>query len=170
MLAISPVALSVTANVAIVIALNLFITGVFAFFGFAYPTSKIMPHSYYQIKNPTLLRKIYKLLGVHYFKIFLLLTFYRKKENKKYFNGTKSGLINFDYQTKQSEFGHGASFVVIQLISIPLLLKGHFVIIIVATIINVLFNFYPIILQRKHRMQLESLLLKMAQKPENKLN
>jgi hypothetical protein len=95
------------------------------------------------------------------------LTFYRKKENKRYFNGTKSGLIHFDFQTKQSEFGHGAAFVVIQLISVPLLLKGHFMLVILTTIINVFFNFYPIILQRKHRMQLESLLLKIEHKPKN---
>jgi hypothetical protein len=45
LIATSPGALSMPANVASAAVINLFITGVFAFVGFAYPTSKILPHS-----------------------------------------------------------------------------------------------------------------------------
>ncbi|WP_394330522.1 hypothetical protein [Psychroflexus sediminis] len=42
-----------------------------------------------------------------------MFVFWGKKKNKqKYFDGTKSGLENLDYQTKQSEFGHLAALVV----------------------------------------------------------
>lgn len=138
--------------------LNLFITGVFAFTGFVYPTNKILPNSYYSIKNPNALNKLYNLIGVEYFKILLLITFWGKEKNKKkYFNGTKSGLINFDFQTRQSEFGHFGAFVVILLVSIVLLSNGHKMAFLLTSIINVLSNFYPIILQRKHRMTIQKL-------------
>lgn len=55
--------------------LTLFITGVFAFVGFAYPTSKIIPNSYYNIKYPDLLRKVSGLLGVKYFRTLLIFFF-----------------------------------------------------------------------------------------------
>lgn len=138
--------------------LNLFITGVFAFIGFVYPTNKILPNSYYKIKNPKTLSKLYNLIGVEYFKMFLLITFWGKEKNqKKYFNGTKSGLINFDFQTRQSEFGHLGAFVVILFVSFVLLSKGHITAFLITSVINVLSNFYPIILQRKHRIQIERL-------------
>jgi hypothetical protein len=62
--------------------LNLFITGVFAFAGFAYQTSKVLPDSYYLIKNPVFLKQLYKFIGVKYFRIFLLVLFWGKKNNR----------------------------------------------------------------------------------------
>ncbi|MGJ8593403.1 MAG: hypothetical protein ACSHXF_12700 [Aquaticitalea sp.] len=140
------------------IAFNLFITGTVAFLGFVYPTSKLIPNSYYQIKQPKKLNTWYKSLGVEYFRFFLLKTFYRNDNNKKYFNGSKSGIIAFDYNTKQSEFGHLIAFCMICLVSIILLLKGHINTFIWIQPINILFNFYPIILQRKHRIIVERLI------------
>jgi hypothetical protein len=66
-----------------------------------------------------------KWIGVEYFRMLLLKTFYRNADNKKYFNGSKSGILLFDYNTKQSEFGHLIAFILIVLLSIILLLKGH---------------------------------------------
>lgn len=104
------------------IMLNLFITGIFAFVGFAFPSSLFLPKSYYRIKNPLFLLRVYQLLGVHYFRKMLLATFWGKEKNrKKYFSGTKSGLVNFDYQTRQSEFGHLAAFVAITVVALLLL-------------------------------------------------
>jgi len=143
--------------------LNLFITGVFAFPGFVFATHRFLPNSYYQIKNPKLLNRIYDLIGVAYFKIFLLVSFWGKEKNKKkYFNGTKSGLINFDFQTKQSEFGHLGAFIVLILASLILLWHQHVITFLLTTIINIVFNFYPVILQRKHRIQIERLTHKIS--------
>ena len=78
-------------KIAFSFALNLFITGIFAFLGFAFLTSKILPNSYYKVKNSENLILIYKILGVEYFKLLLLKFFWGKEKNrKKYFNGTKS--------------------------------------------------------------------------------
>ncbi|UJP64897.1 glycosyl-4,4'-diaponeurosporenoate acyltransferase CrtO family protein [Mongoliitalea daihaiensis] len=140
--------------------LNLFITGIYAFLGFTFVTSRILPDSYYRIKNSKNIKMIYKLLGVEYFKLLLLKFFWGTKKNrKKYFDGTKTGLMHFDIQTRQSEFGHLIAFITIQIVSIYILSEGHVAIFFSTTFINILGNFYPIILQRNHRIQIERLKL-----------
>ena len=138
--------------------LNLFITGIFAFLGFAFLTSGILPNSYYRIKNSKNLTFIYKVLGVEYFKVLLLKFFWGKEKNRKrYFNGTKAGIDAFDTQTRQSEFGHLAAFISIVFASFILLGKGHIAIFFITSLINLVANLYPIILQRAHRIQIERL-------------
>ena len=138
--------------------LTLFITGIFAFIGFAYPTNRLLAASYYKIKNPKLIEYLYKILGLKYFRAILLITFWGKKKNrKKYFNGTKKGLANFIYQTKQSEFGHLGACVVIIIVSFILLVHGYIFLVIITTLINILGNVYPVILQRSHRMRIEKI-------------
>lgn len=159
---LSPDRFSLLAIVIAAFALVMMITGVFAFLGFVHPTSRILPNTYYNIKNPQRLNALYEILGVKYFRAFLLLTFYRKEDNKKYFNGTKAGIINFDYQTRQSEFGHLAALAAIAFASIILLFNGHVAIVQLMTVMNVPLNFYPIILQRKHRIQIERIRKRIA--------
>jgi hypothetical protein len=138
--------------------LTIFITGVFAFIGFAYPSSNILSDRYYEIKNPKVLNYISKVLGIKYFRFLLLIAFWGRKNNRiKYFNGTKKGLRNFIFQTKQSEFGHFGAFVVIIISSIILLVYGYTFLVIIITLINILGNVYPIILQRIHRMRIEKI-------------
>jgi hypothetical protein len=138
--------------------ITLFVTGIFAFTGFAYPTHKLLPESYYYINNPERLKSIYKHLGVKHFRNFLLLAFWgREKNRKKYFDGTKQGFENFIFQTKQSEFGHLAAFIVILILTFVLLVNGYYFIPFVATIINIIGNIYPIILQRAHRVRIEKI-------------
>ncbi len=138
------------------IAINLFVTGIFAFLGFAFSTSKLLPDSYYKIKNAQMLSTLYQILGVKYFKMFLMVAFWGKEKNrKKYFNGSKSGVENFDYQTRQSEFGHLVAFIAILVISFMLLFKGYYTIFLATNTLNIIANFYPILLQRMHRVQIE---------------
>jgi hypothetical protein len=153
-------------------ALNLFITGIFALLGFAFLTSRILPNSYYKIKNSKNLTLTYKIWGVEHFKLLLLKFFWGKKRNRrKYFNGTKTGITNFDLQTRQSEFGHLAALITIAIVSFNILIKGHIVIFFITTLINIIGNFYPIILQRNHRIQIERLKLILdKRKSTSKLN
>ena len=133
----------------------LFVTGIFAFPGFAYPTSLLLPVSYYKIKNPKRLLMMYRLLGVRYFKVFLLVFFWGREKNRhKYFNGTRSGFQNFVYQAKQSEFGHLMAFVFITLISFLVMSLGHLLLFALLTLINIAGNLYPVILQRHHRIRI----------------
>ncbi|GMQ29760.1 hypothetical protein [Algoriphagus confluentis] len=157
LLKIQPENLSALASFVAAFALNLLTTGMVAFVGFAYPTSRLLPNPYYQIKNAKRLNRIYSLLGVPLFRIFLLKTFYRTADNKKYFNGTKTGLKQFDYHTKQSEFGHLVAFILLFGISLILGIKGHITLSLWTLGINIIFNFYPIVLQRKHRIVVQRL-------------
>ena len=69
--------------------LTLFITGVFALIGFAYPSSGTLSNDYYEVKNPKALNALYKILGLKYYRSLLLFAFWGRKNNrKKYFNGT----------------------------------------------------------------------------------
>jgi len=143
-------------KVLLAILLNLFITGVFAFIGFAYKTSLLLPEGYYRVRNKNLTSKLSRILKIEYFRKFLLVLFWGKKKNRqKYFDGTKTGLENFDFQTRQSEFGHLAALIFIQLSVIPILIQGHYLIAFLTTSINFLSNYYPILLQRSHRIQIE---------------
>tara|TARA_B100000795_G_scaffold64672_1_gene43771 strand:+ start:2194 stop:2766 length:573 start_codon:yes stop_codon:yes gene_type:complete len=135
--------------------LTLFITGIFAFIGFAYSSSKILPDRYYEIKNPRVLNYTSKVLGIKYFRVLVLFFFWGKKNNqKKYFNGTKKGLHNFIYQTKQSEFGHLGALLLILVLTIYLLAHKYYFLTLIITLINILGNLYPIILQRTHRIRI----------------
>lgn len=135
--------------------LNLFGTGVFALVGFAFPTNRLIPKGYYSIKSSGNLKAFYNLMGVPYFQKALMTAFWGKEKNrKKYFDGTKSGIRNFIYQTKQSEFGHLGALVLISGISFFLVGHGYYLIATIAMGINFIGNLYPIILQRHHRMRL----------------
>ncbi|TXD92144.1 hypothetical protein [Gillisia hiemivivida] len=59
--------------------INLFITGIFAFSGFAFPTQKLLPKSYYQIHHPKSLKKTYEVLRVNMFRQMLLATLWKSK-------------------------------------------------------------------------------------------
>lgn len=140
--------------------LTLFITGIFAFPGFAYPTNKMIGFNYYKLKNPEKLKQVYKVLGVKYFRIFLLIVFWGKDKNrKKYFNGTRQGLQNFVYQSKQSEFGHLGAFISILAVSVILLVYGYIILVAMAMMINIIGNLYPILLQRFHRLRIDKLVV-----------
>ena len=139
--------------------LNLFVTGVFAFPGFVFPTHRLLGKSYYKLRNTKLLQRIYRIMGVSVFRKLLLVFFWGKPKNRqKYFNGTRKGLTNFDHECKQSEFGHLGAFVIIVAICLLLLAYGHVQVAIITSLINIIGNLYPIILQRHHRIRLERIL------------
>lgn len=136
--------------------INLFITGIFAFAGFAFPTQKLLPESYYRIKKPKKLQAGFELLKVDLFRKFLLATFWRNQQQRKnYFNGKKDGIATLVEQSMKSEFGHLIPLIIITIVC------GYFVQInlITLTIFTLLFNIignlYPIILQRHHRMRIQ---------------
>lgn len=138
------------------VLINLFVTGVFAFSGFIYPTERLLPDSYYKVTNVSLQKKLYKFFNVNVFRRFLLATFWRKKEaQKKFFDGTKDGIDNLIVQSKKSDFGHLLPFVILLALSFYWLVIGKWEVAFVTTLINVIFNFYPIILQRQHRMRIQ---------------
>ncbi|MCH6236071.1 hypothetical protein [Cognataquiflexum rubidum] len=154
----SPDRLSLLLSFILAVLLNLFISGIFAFTGFAHPSSRLLPDAYYEVKNPKALSAAYNILGIKFFRSFLLIAFWGKEKNrKKYFNGTKSGIQNFDFQTRQSEFGHLGAFIVTTIVCMILLSNGHVITLLLTMALNIISNLYPIILQRMHRVQIQRL-------------
>jgi len=148
--------------VLIAFLINLFITGVFAFLGFALPTQKLITNTYYRIKHPMKLQKTYNILKVDVFKKVLLATFWRNKnQRKKYFNGKLEGVLVLERQSKKSEFGHLLPFIIITAVVVYLIVLGLITLATVTFIINIVFNFYPILLQRHHRMRIQLLRKRM---------
>jgi hypothetical protein len=154
-----PTSLSGGQDILVAFLLTLFLTGIFAFPGFAYATSRLLPDRYYRLKNPKYLKQIYSLLGVKYFKVVLLFVFWGAKKNKqKYFDGTRRGFKNLIYQSKQSEFGHLGALLAILVATCFLLFERYFMLAAIVMLINVVGNLYPIVLQRHHRLRVERLM------------
>ncbi len=99
-------------------------------------------------------------MGVRFFRKALLFFFWGfKKNRKKFFNGTKEGIKNFRFQSRQAEFGHLAGLILTLLGTLTLLVYGHFLLAFYMTLINVIGNLYPIILQRHHRARIQRIKL-----------
>lgn len=144
----------------IALFLNLCITGVFAFPGFIFPTSSLLGEWYYAIRWPRTLVRVYTLLGIPYFRSLLMVLYWGKRRNReRYFDGTRAGIDNLIFQSKQSEFGHLMSFFVILAASVKLSLHAQLAVAAWASVINVIGNAYPIILQRHHRFRVSRLKL-----------
>lgn len=145
--------------------INLFITGIFAFSGFAFPTQKLLPKSYYKIYHPKRLKKTFELLKVNLFRKMLLASFWRsQRQRKKYFDGKKNGILNLEIQSMKSEFGHLIPFIIITCVSIYLIAIGAIKLAVVSLLINLIGNLYPIILQRHHRMRIQIIRKSNSQK------
>lgn len=134
---------------------NLFITGIFAFAGFALPTERLMPLKYYEISNSKILKFWFEKLKVELFREFLLATVWKnKQQQKKFFDGTIGGIKHFEVQTQKSEFGHLIPFFLISIVCVYLAKRGFWWAVFFTMLVNVIFNFYPILLQRHHRSRL----------------
>jgi len=131
---------------------NLFVTGIFAFAVFSWPAENLLPEGYYRIRQPKKLNRVGESIGIEWFRKFLLATVWKNKEKQKgFFDGTVAGLDTLDVNTKKSEFGHIIPFILLTIISIVLCFYGRWLMGIVTMIVNEIFNFYPVILQRMHR-------------------
>ena len=136
--------------------INLFITGIFAFSVFAFPTQKLLPGAYYKVRYPKQLKRWYKALNVELFRKMLLATLWKSQEKQqKYFNGKKDGIANLEEQSMKSEFGHLLPFLIINLVSIYMLTIGLTKLSLLTLLINIIGNLYPVILQRHHRMRIQ---------------
>lgn len=140
--------------------LSLFLTGVSAFLVFALPVERLLPNTYYHIHQASRLKRMGGMMKVEAFRTFLLLTFWRNKARQRtFFNGTSSGLNSFERETRKSEFGHLIPGVFLFIFSLYLLSHGRFYMALHLSIINLFFNFYPVLLQRIHRERITRIAL-----------
>tara|TARA_B100001109_G_C18864333_1_gene476042 strand:+ start:640 stop:1206 length:567 start_codon:yes stop_codon:yes gene_type:complete len=135
--------------------INLFITGFWAFLGFVFPTHKLLPLHYYNQIHVKRVNRLYKILNGEQFRLFLLATFWKsKKQRAKYFNGKKNGIEEMIFQSKQAEFGHLAALILILISCILLVINNYWKAVMICLCINIIFNFYPVLLQRKLRSRI----------------
>ena len=150
--------------------LCLYVTGVFAFVGFEFPTHKALPKSYYEVSNPKFILSVHKYMGLKYFNIFLMVFFWGKPKNREsFFDGTRYGIDNLLYQTKQSEFGHFGAFMILLGLTIWIGSLGHYKMLAIISIINIIGNLYPILLQRKHRVRIDRMSRIMEKRAKDSL-
>ena len=140
------------------VLINLFITGIFTIV-YSFPIYKILPEPYYKIRHPKQLVFLNKLFKIEIFRTLLRSTIWSKQSNKKhFFNGTRNGFIIFEENTRKSEFGHFVPFIIIIFMTIYVGIFNDLNKAIWILLINILFNFYPFILQRFHRMRLDRII------------
>ncbi|WAC14174.1 glycosyl-4,4'-diaponeurosporenoate acyltransferase CrtO family protein [Dyadobacter pollutisoli] len=112
--------------------------------------------SYYHDKAWELRGKIYESFGINIYRKLLVLIGWEKlnKKSNPMEKNTKA-LMYLHYRTKQSELGHLIIFVVVIGFNIFVAFEFGILKSLWLLVLNVLFNLYPILLQRYNRPRLE---------------
>jgi hypothetical protein len=141
------------------IRLNFYILSVFTLC-FAWPLHRLLPDSYYKAVRSKSFASACRILRIEMFRSFLTRTIWNSQlsktllYNRLMFDGTRRGLAQYDNNTRRAEFIHAAAFIASLAVSLyigisaaPLLAAG-------VVLVNVVWNFYPTILQRHQRSKL----------------
>lgn len=146
------------------IFINLFVTGIFTIV-YSFPAYRLLPSGYYKINNPRLLKFCGQIIQIDLFKKLMISTIWKKNQNRKhFFNGFKNGFNEFEIRTMQSEFGHFVGFCIVVILTIIIGITADLTVAIMILFVNILFNFYPFMLQRFHRLRLSELKNKFGDK------
>lgn len=113
--------------------------------------------SYYNSQNWEANGQFYKHFGVNYYRKLLVLTGWEKM-NKSKSPVKKNTLTNLEYKTRQSEFGHLVIFIIVLLVNIFVVFKFRFIDSVWLLVLNILLNFYPILVQRFNRPRIRKLI------------
>ena len=109
--------------------------------------------------------KIYKYIGVHYFRKLLVLIGWEKSRKKE--NPIRKSLIlleYYEYRTRTSEFGHTIIAIIILFISIYVCIAYSYNDIVWLTVFNIFLNIYPITVQRYNRPRVRRVIKKLKLK------
>ncbi|WP_291633196.1 hypothetical protein [Clostridium sp.] len=112
--------------------------------------------------------KIYKYLGVHFFRKLLVLSGWESSRKKE--TPIRKSLIlleYYEYRTRTSEFGHGIIAIIIALISVYVCVVYSFKETIWLIFLNIFMNIYPIIVQRYNRPRVQRVIKKLKLKNSN---
>jgi hypothetical protein len=138
------------------IHLDFYLLGIFTVC-FAWPIHRIVPDSYYEAVRSESFASVCTFLRIKQFRKLLRLTFWRPWLSKRFFfDGTRSGLARYDQNTRRAESMHTAAFVVILLASLHIGMSGDPLLAVAVFLVNVVWNFYPAILQRYQRSRLRA--------------
>lgn len=108
----------------------------------------------------------FRLMGVDLFQFFLVNSFFKYLNPRVYVKGRKSYIKIFHEETKQAETSHVFSIIVTLIASFVLYDIKEFHTIFFLNYFSIIFNIYPILLQRKNRFILENRFRKLL-KTEN---
>ena len=138
------------------IRLDFYLLSIFAIC-FAWPIHRLFPDSYYEAVRSESFASFCTFLRIKQFRKLLRLMFWRPWLSKRlFFDGTRSGLAQFDQNTRRAEFIHTVAFVVILLASLHIGMSGRPLLAVAVFLVNVVWNLYPTILQRYHRSRLRA--------------
>lgn len=114
-----------------------------------------LPKFFYQslsFETPT----YFKWMGVDLFRVILINSFFRRLNNRVYLKDRGEEYLRvFHEETKQSETSHFFSLVVTLIPQMIYLDQGMDVHFVFLSVWSVIFNMYPILLQRKNRFKME---------------
>ncbi|MGH4138365.1 hypothetical protein [Clostridium sp.] len=109
--------------------------------------------------------KIYKYLGVHYFRKLLVLSGWEKSRKKETpIRRSLTVLEYYEYRTRASEFGHGIIVIIIVLVTIYVGITYSFKGAKWLIFLNIFFNLYPIMTQRYNRPRVCQVIKKLKLK------
>lgn len=113
-----------------------------------------MPRKFYEKKNYES-KNYFNYLGVNFFRLLLINSFFRHLNKRVYLKGRpKEYIFTYIEETKQSETSHIISGIFplsLQLLYLKYGLIEHFIWL---TIFNILLNLYPFLLQRMNRFKM----------------
>ena len=123
----------------------------------AWPIHRLFPDSYYEAVRSKSFASVCTCLRIRQFKKLLRLTIWRAWLSKLFFfDGTRSGLTQFDQNTRRAEFIHTAAFAVILLAALYIGMSGDARLAVGVFLANAVWNVYPAILQRYQRSRLRA--------------
>ncbi|PVY36037.1 glycosyl-4,4'-diaponeurosporenoate acyltransferase CrtO family protein [Pontibacter virosus] len=118
---------------------------------------------YKSISNKVLIKneKWNTYLGLAFFKFLVTKTFYGKiNRTIRISNGTFDNLSKMKKKMIDSEIGHSVGFLSSQVVFIILFINNNEAFLFVGTVLNILLNFYPIILQQSNKSRISKALKK----------
>ena len=105
--------------------------------------------------------KIYRQLGINYFRKLLVFTTWEKLNKKtKPVEKSEQAISYLYYRSKQDELGHLIIFVIVSGFTIFVTIKFGIIKALSLFFLNILLNLYPIFLQRYNRPRLERIMRK----------
>ena len=113
------------------------------------------PKNYYE-KRKFETPQYFNMLGVKRFRKVIINSFFKYLNQRVYLKGRTRGYVKvFIQETMQSETSHVFAFSLSFMIVLALLFTSRFGLAIVLLIMDVIFNLYPVLLQRMNRFEIK---------------
>jgi hypothetical protein len=134
---------------------TLLVAGVFGFLGLALPVHRLLPTRYYNSIDEARLGRLYRTLRVEWVRqLICALHYHRPGPRQAFFGGRRADFQQQLTNTQGAECGHLLALVAQLVLLLYFLCFGRYDLALGAAVGNLLGNFYPVLLQRRHRARL----------------